>query len=258
MKNITKNTNLMISIATIAAIFIIWFVASNFQLVDGRLIPTPQATWKAFLQVTADYKGHSLLQHFGASMYRLLLAFALAAVTAVPIGLLSGYSDKVRAILTPVIEFYRPLPPLAYYTLLVLALGIEDESKIALLYLACFAPIYLACVSGVTKVKTDFILSAATLGANKTQIFAKVIFPACLPEIFIGIRTAVGVAYTTLVSAEMVAASSGIGWMVLDAKNWFRNDIIFVGIIVMGVTGILIDFLLRLLEKKLVPWGGKV
>ncbi|MGX7195670.1 ABC transporter permease [Enterococcus olivae] len=252
-----KNINLLISAVTIILIFVLWFVSTNLDWVDRRLIPTPQATWNAFIQVLSDYKGHSLMEHFGASMYRLLSAFFLAVVTAVPIGLLSGYSDKARAVLTPIIEFYRPLPPLAYYTLLVLALGIDDESKIALLYLACFAPIYIACVSGVTKVKADFIHSAETLGASKTQIFGHVIFPACLPEMFIGIRTAIGVAYTTLVASEMVAASSGIGWMVLDAKNWFRNDVIFVGIIVMGITGILIDFLLKVLERKLVPWSGK-
>lgn len=250
--------NRVISILTVVVIFILWWMATNWNWVDGRLIPTPQATWEGFLQVLNDYKGHSLWEHLSASMVRLFTAFFLAVITAVPLGLLSGYSNKARAIMTPVIEFYRPLPPLAYYTLLVLALGIGDESKIALLYLACFAPIYIACMAGVLKVKEDFIRSALTLGASRTQVFLRVIFPSCLAEMFTGIRTAIGVAYTTLVAAEMVAASSGIGWMVLDAKNWFRNDVIFVGIIVMGVTGILIDCILRFLEKKLVPWSGKV
>ena len=252
-----KNINRLISIMTVVVIFALWWLSTNLNWVDGRLIPTPQATWNGFLEVMVDYKGHSLIQHFMSSMIRLFTAFLMAVVTAVPLGLLSGYSEKARAIMTPIIEFYRPLPPLAYYTLLVLALGIGDESKIALLYLACFAPIYIACTAGVIKVKQDFIRSALTLGASRTQVFFHVIFPSCLAEIFTGIRTAIGVAYTTLVAAEMVAASSGIGWMVLDAKNWFRSDVIFVGIIIMGITGILIDSILRLLEKKLVPWSGK-
>lgn len=258
MKQKKFNKNTLISIGTVIVIFLIWYLSTNLGWADARLIPTPQSTWDAFIQVLSDYKGHSLFEHLLASMQRLFTAFFLAVITAVPLGLLSGYSDKVRAVLTPIIEFYRPLPPLAYYTLLVLALGINDESKIALLYMACFAPIYISCMAGVIKVKQDFINSAFTVGANKVQVFIYVIFPSCLAEMFTGIRTAVGVAYTTLVAAEMVAATSGIGWMVLDAKNWFRNDVIFVGIIVMGVTGIMIDFMIRFLEKKLVPWSGKV
>lgn len=206
---------------------------------------------------SAGYKGHTLLQHIGSSMHRLLTAFFWAFVIATPLGLISGFSSKVRAALEPIIEFYRPLPPLAYYTLLTLALVIENESKIALLFLACFAPIYVSCVSAVAKIKQDYILSAYTVGANKFQVFRYVIFPSCLADMFVGLRTAIGVAYTTLVAAEMVAATSGIGWMVLDAGNWFRNDVIFVGIIVMGITGLLIDFLLKLIEKKVVPWSGK-
>ena len=187
----------------------------------------------------------------------IFISFLFAALIAVPFGLASGYNSKIRAIFEPIIEFYRPLPPLAYYTLLVLWLGIGNESKITLLFLACFAPIYISCVSAVLKIKEDYINSAYTVGASKYQIFIHVILPSCLPDIFVGIRTAVGVAYTTLVAAEMVAAKSGLGWMVLDASNYLRSDIIFVGIIIMGITGILLDQFLRILEKKIVPWKGK-
>jgi taurine transport system permease protein len=136
-------------------------------------------------------------------------------------------------------------------------MGIENESKIALLFLACFAPIYISCVSAVIKVKEDYINSAYTVGASKMQVFLHVIFPACLPDIFTGLRTALGVAYTTLVSAEMVAANSGIGWMVLDASRYMRSDIIFLGIIIMGITGILLDKSIQFIENKIVPWKGK-
>ncbi len=247
-----------ISIATVVVILLLWWVATHMGWANEKLIPTPEQTWSAFIEVcTNGYKGHTLLQHIGASMQRLFVAFFWAAVIAIPLGLISGFSTKVRAALDPIIEFYRPLPPLAYYTLLTLALGIGNESKVALLFLACFAPIYVACVSAVAKIKQDYILSAYTVGAKKSQVFRYVIFPSCLPDMFVGLRTAIGVAYTTLVAAEMVAATSGIGWMVLDAGNWFRNDVIFVGIIIMGITGLIIDFGLKFIEKKLVPWSGK-
>lgn len=248
----------MLTLATIILILLVWFVVTNFGIANSKMVPTPQAVWNAFIDIIQNgYKNYSLLQHLGASMERLFISFFFAALIAVPFGLASGYNSKIRAIFEAIIEFYRPLPPLAYYTLLVLWLGIGNESKITLLFLACFAPIYISCVSAVLKIKEDYINSAYTVGASKYQIFIHVILPSCLPDIFVGIRTAVGVAYTTLVAAEMVAAKSGLGWMVLDASNYLRSDIIFVGIIIMGITGILLDQFLRILEKKIVPWKGK-
>lgn len=248
----------MLTLATIILILLVWSVVTNFGIANSKMVPTPQAVWNAFIDIIQNgYKNYSLLQHLGASMERLFISFFFAALIAVPFGLASGYNSKIRAIFEPIIEFYRPLPPLAYYTLLVLWLGIGNESKITLLFLACFAPIYISCVSAVLKIKEDYINSAYTVGASKYQIFIHVILPSCLPDIFVGIRTAVGVAYTTLVAAEMVAAKSGLGWMVLDASNYLRSDIIFVGIIIMGITGILLDQFLRILEKKIVPWKGK-
>ena len=236
----------MLTLATIILSLLVWFVVTNFGIANSKMVPTPQAVWNAFIDIIQNgYKNYSLLQHLGASMERLFISFFFAALIAVPFGLASGYNSKIRAIFEPIIEFYRPLPPLAYYTLLVLWLGIGNESKITLLFLACFAPIYISCVSAVLKIKEDYINSAYTVGASKYQIFIHVILPSCLPDIFVGIRTAVGVAYTTLVAAEMVAAKSGLGWMVLDASNYLR------------ITGILLDQFLRILEKKIVPWKGK-
>ncbi|MBU3142920.1 ABC transporter permease [Clostridium sp. CF012] len=248
----------MLTIGTVNVILAIWFIVTVLGWVDPKLVPSPQSVWTALVDILQNgYKNYTLLQHLGTSMGRLVIAFFAAAVMAVPLGLASGYNSKTRAIFEPIIEFYRPLPPLAYYTLLVLWLGIENESKIALLFLACFAPIYISCVSAVMKIKEDYINSAYTVGANKQQIFIHVIFPACLPDIFIGLRTALGVAYTTLVSAEMVAAKSGIGWMVLDASHYLRSDIIFLGIIIMGITGVLLDKSIQFVERKIVPWKGK-
>lgn len=258
MKKSKVSIEKIISIAAVLVFLCWWYLATKFGWVNEKLVPTPKLTIESFVSTMIDgYKGYTLIQHLGYSMSRLFKAFALAAVTAVPVGLLSGFSSKIRAAIEPFIEFYRPLPPLAYYTLLTLALGIGDESKIALLYLACFAPIYVSCVSAVKRIKQDYLLSAYTVGATKKQVFFTVILPSCSADIFVGLRTAIGVAYSTLVAAEMVAAASGIGWMVVDAGNWFRNDLIFVGIFVMGITGLLIDWILKLLEKKLVPWNGK-
>lgn len=248
----------LLTVGSVAAVFAVWLLVSELQWVDPKLVPSPQSVWLAFVDIAQNgYKNQTLLQHLGASLGRLLTAFLCASVIAVPLGLASGYCSKIRAVFEPVIEFYRPLPPLAYYTILVLWLGIGNGSKIALLFLACFAPVYVSCVSAVVKINQDYLNSAYTIGANRRQAFFHVVFPACLPDIFTGLRTALGVGYTTLVSAEMVAATSGIGWMVLDASRYLRSDIIFVGIIIMGITGVLLDRILRLIERWTVPWKGK-
>jgi len=245
-------------VVTIVLVMTIWFIITENNWVSPVLFPSPREVWDAFIDIcTNNYKNYSLLSHLGTSLGRLFFAFFLAIVVAVPLGLASGYNKWFRGLLDPVIEFYRPLPPLAYYTLLVLWLGIGNASKIALLFLACFAPIYIACYSAVLKVPVSYLNCAQSLGANKRQIFWHVILPAGLPDIFVGTRTAIGFGYTTLVAAEMVAARSGIGWMVLDASNYLRSDIVFVGIIIMGITGIVIDALLRQIEKQAIPWKGK-
>lgn len=248
----------LIAAGTVAVLLGGWYFIVAQQYFSEVIVPSPYKVWQSFLTIWAEgYKGISLGQHFFESMVRLLSAFVLVVVTAVPIGLLSGYSSKIRAVFDPIIEFYRPLPPLAYYTMLVIWMGIDNESKIALLYLAGFAPVYLSCLSGVKKIRQEYIQGAYTLGASRWQVFRHVVLPACLPEMFTGIRTALGFSYTTLVAAEMVAADSGIGWMVLDASKFLLSDIIFTGIIIMGITGLAMDALLRVAEHRLVPWKGK-
>lgn len=170
---------------------------------------------------------------------------------------MSGYFEEVQAIFEPIVSFIRPLPPLGYYTIIILWMGINDNSKIFLLFLGGFAPIYISCVAGVKRVKQDYINRARTLGASKRQVFFYVILPSALPDIFVGLRNAMSAAYATSVAAEMVAAISGIGWMVLDASKYMRSDVIFVGIIIMGITGIILDKILIFLESRIVFWKGK-
>lgn len=246
------------TIGMLSLLLAAWYILCRSELLPSVLVPAPATVLESALRIWHEgYKDTSLASHLGASMFRLLGSFALVVITAIPLGLASGYSRWVSAALDPLVEFYRPLPPLAYFTLLVIWLGIDNTSKFALLYLAGFAPVYVACSAGVRRVRLEYIQASRTLGANRWQTFRHVIAPACLPDIFTGLKTALGVAYTTLVAAEMVAAESGIGWMVLDASKFLSSDVVFVGIFIMGTTGVALIAGISLLEKWLVPWRGR-
>lgn len=255
-----KKIDLFISFISVFVILSAWYIISNFTEISSVFLPKPQECWESFVKIASDgygTNGDTLFIHLMSSFKRLLIAYGLVIITAIPLGLICGFFPRINAIFTPIIEFYRPLPPLAYYTLLVLWMGIGESSKVMLLYLAGFAPVFINCVSGVKHIKKEKIQAAHMLGANTFQTFLTVVFPASLPDIFTGLRIAIGVEYTTLVAAEMVAAKTGIGWMVLDASNWLKSEVVFFGVILMGITGIFLNCIMVVLEKKIVHWSGK-
>ena len=246
---------LAVSCCSVLVILAVWWLASRYAWVNPLFLPSPAKVWSAFSDIAREgYKGSTLLGHIEASMRRILIAMFFVFVTAVPLGIVCGRSRLVRAVFDPIIEFYRPLPPLAYYSLLVLWFGIEDTSKVILLFLSGFAPMFIAAVYSARRIPADRINGARTLGANGFRLYAFVIFPSCLPDLLTGLRTSVGVTYATLVAAEMVAAVSGIGWMALDASKYLRSDIIYAVIIIMGVIAIVIDSAIRLLIRRVSPW----
>jgi taurine transport system permease protein len=253
-----QNKYKLISVISVLTVILLWELGSILNWFNPVFIPPISSVLSAFFEVLENgYKGYSLVYHVFCSMRRLFLAIGFAFLIAVPAGILAGSSRVFLAIIDPFVEFYRALPPLAYYTLLVLWFGIEDFSKVALLFLSGFAPLFIATVFAVQKVPKSRLNGAKSLGAKRISLFIKIIFPSCLPDILTGLRTAVGVSYATLVAAEMVAAVSGIGWMVLDASKYIRFDIVYFGIIIMGILAIIIDALLRILIHKITPWIGK-
>jgi len=244
-----------ISAFSVLAVLFVWWLASRNEWVTPLFLPTPADVWSAFADIAREgYKGSTLPEHILASLRRIFIALFFIFITAVPLGILCGRIRWIRSVFDPFIEFYRPLPPLAYYSLLVLWFGIEDMSKIILLFLSGFAPLFIAAVHSSRRVPESRINGARSLGARGWRLYFYVILPSCLPDLLTGLRTAVGVTYATLVAAEMIAAVSGIGWMVLDASKYLRSDIIYAAIIMMGIIAILIDTALRMLIKRVSPW----
>ncbi|UPK75461.1 ABC transporter permease [Nocardioidaceae bacterium SCSIO 66511] len=249
----------LISVGAVLAVLLLWWAVTALDLVKPLFMPEPGAVWDAFIRTLTDgYRGHSLLQHLSISLQRVLIGFAIAVVIAVPLGVLAGVSRRLDAVLDPLITFYRVLPPLAYFSLLLIVLGIGEASKVTLLLLAAFPPVFLAVVQGVRSVAKGRIDAARSLGANRRQVMRYVILPSILPELFVGMRVSLGITYTTLVAAEMIAAQMGIGWMVFDAKRYLQTDVVYLGIIIMGITGVVLDGIAKYAQRRIVPWQGKV
>lgn len=248
----------LVSGATVAVLLAAWWLATHGGLVKPLFLPRPEDIASAFRQAwNGDLDGAPLTTHLADSLARVVGAFLLAACVGVPAGLAMGVSRIARGILDPVIEFYRPLPPLAYLPLMIIWFGIGELSKVLLIFLAAFAPVALATRAGVLSASRDQINAALSLGASRAQVVRFVVLPAALPEILIGLRIGMGVGWTTLVAAEMVAATAGVGQLVLNASNFLRTDLVVMGILLIGALAILFEFGMRALERRLVPWKGK-
>lgn len=247
-----------VSVVAVVVVLALWELSSVLGWVDPVFLPSPQTVWASLADLVQNgYKGNSLLAHISVSMVRLFTAIGLIVVIGVPLGMLAGVSRLARSIISPFIEFYRAIPPLAYYTLIVLWMGIGDGSKEVLLFLSGFAPFLIAVTFAVENVSRVRIEAARSLGAGRMRLLTSIVFRECLPDILTALRTSVGITYATLVAAEMVAATAGIGWLVLDASKYLRNDVVYAGVILMGVIAIVLNELILLLVKVATPWSSK-
>ncbi len=235
-----------------------WMWLTLSGAVSDLFLPPPRELWDALLDLLQDgYKSRPLWEHIGDSLIRVFAGFGLGAAIGTLLGLLMGYLPIVDALAAPFVEFLRPLPQLAYLVLLIIWLGIGETSKITLLFLAALPVSAVAARDGVRSVSQARVRVAQSLGASEWQIFRHVVFPSAPAEIFTGARLAVGIVYGTLIASEIIAGTSGIGWMILDAGRFLRSDYVFVGILIIGFMGIALDRLLLAAEARWVHWAGR-
>ena len=254
-RRLQVSTSFLLSTATVCTVFALWVLVTAMGWANELFLPGPVAVWHAFVKaLTKGYQGSTLIEHVGTSLYRILVAFALACVAGIPLGVLMGVSRHARAILNPLIEFYRPLPPLGLYTVLVMWLGIGETSKLSLLFLAGLPGIIIATIQAVATIDPVYVRAAQALGATRRALLFEVYLPAAGPLILAGMRISLGFTYTVLVAAEIVAASAGIGWMIWDAAKFLLSDVVIMGLIVLGLTGFLLDCVMRLVGRLLMPW----
>ena len=266
------NSGRLWSIVTVVVLILAWWVATVGGILDpifwppldGSLYPwddpnraRPGVVDRFVSLVVEGYRNVSLGEHVWTSVRRVLLGVLFGAVVGIPLGFAMGLNSVARGLLDPVVEFIRPIPPLALIPLVILWLGIDETAKTFLLFLAALFIMLIAARAGVNSVRISKVHAAYSLGASRSQVLRHVILPNALPEIFTGVRTSMGVCWGTLVAAELVAADQGVGSMMMVAKNFLQTDVVVIGIIIIGAIGFAIEMLMRVLEAWLIPWKGK-
>lgn len=247
-----------ISAGAVLAVVVLWQLSGSLKWIDPLLLPPPTEIWTSTLELLqAGYREVPLWQHFGVSVLRATAAFIVAIAVGIPVGLAMGLSPVVNAVLNPFVQFLRPLPKIALIPLAVVWFGIGEGSKFFLIFLSCFLTVTVGAAAAVGSVSQGRIRAARVLGASPAQVYVHVVLPNAAPELFTAVRLAVGIGWTSLIAAEMVAATSGLGWMVMNAGSYLRTDLVMLGIVLLGVTGYLFDLALVLAQRALVPWAGK-
>nr|WP_201279408.1 taurine ABC transporter permease TauC [Cedecea colo] len=248
-----------LSLVTLTTIVLLWWWVAAEQWISPLFLPPPGQVLSKLISIAGPegFMDATLWQHLAASLLRILTALFAAVLIGIPVGIAMGLSPTVRGILDPLIELYRPVPPLAYLPLMVIWFGIGETSKILLIYLAIFAPVAMSAMAGVRSVQQVRVRAARALGATRAQVVWHVILPGALPEILTGFRIGLGVGWSTLVAAELIAATRGLGFMVQSAGEFLATDVVLAGIGVIAVIAFCLELGLRALQRRLTPWHGE-
>jgi NitT/TauT family transport system permease protein len=219
-----------------------------------KVVPSPLSVEKGLAQLL---QRHVLWADIADSLRRVALGFGLATIIGIPLGLTLGWYPALNQVVNPVIQILRPISPIAWIPVAIVFFGVGERPAVFLIFLSAFFPILVACVSGVANVPMIFRRAGRNFGLSPAQILAKVVFPAALPQILIGLRIALGVAWLVVVAAEMIAVDSGLGYLVIDSRNsGKRYDLVVAAMLMIGLIGLTLDFAFRRLERiRSVRWG---
>lgn len=258
-----RRTRFLGTLLAAALVLGIWWLATGLHIWSELILPSPPKVWRAFIQSVTVHDGRRGLSnqylwvHLWASLWRILNGVFWATIVGVPLGLALGMWRPFELIAEPIVSFLRSLPPLGYFSLLIIWFGIDNSSKIWLLFLAAFPPIALGVASGVATVRVERVNAALVLGAGRWRLLRHTVLPSALPDLITGLRLAVGFAWTTIVAAETSNGLPGIGGLAWATKKELRSDIAILCVIVIGITAVALDSLLRLAERRVIPWKGR-
>ena len=244
---------------SVTVVLAAWQVAAAYIVAKPSVFPTLPVIFQAGLSLaTIGFEGQTLLSDILASVSRIAIGFGIAVVLGVLVGFLMAVSRTFSRLIDPWLQFIRPIPPLAYVPLLIVWFGIGATPKILTIIVGTIPVIILGTYSGAQSVPIDLVRGAQCLGANRLQVLRLVIFRSALPSIFTSMRTGIGIAWTYLVAAELIAARSGLGWLVQNAAQALSVATVIAAIVVIGALGYAMDVVIRIAEHFVVPWKGKI
>jgi taurine transport system permease protein len=249
---------LLIALTSLAAMFAAWWFATRPDgLVPALFLPPPEDVWDAFVRLwSRPYLGSTLGEHVAASLRIVAGGWLLAGVVGLPLGIAMGWWKRVRWIAFPIFQILRPVPPLAWIPLAILWLGIGNSARIFVVFIAAIVPWVLNSMQAVYSIDSLLVRAARTLGASDAQILTRVVCRTALPTLVAGARIALGNAWTTLVAAELLAATAGLGYIALNASRTLEVGILLVAMAIIGVLGALFSIGMHLLTRWVAPWAG--
>ena len=238
-------------LAVVGAVIAAWWISVIVS--ESLIFPTP---WQVVTGLYELIEEGTLLEHIGASLFRVGTGFFLALALGVPLGLLMGWVGAAFAMLNPIIQILRPISPIAWIPIAILWFGVGDLSPIFLIFLSSLFPTVVQTIAGVHTIDRQYLRAAQNFGVSRMRLFRRVVIPAVLPEIITAARISLGVAWLVVVAAEMIALRSGLGFLIIDSRNaGNRYDLVVAGMAIIGVTGLLLDGGMRRLERlRIVRW----
>lgn len=250
---------ILLSVVGLVAFIGIWEVAVRVGLVSTDKLVSPSQILATFIDKLDNPipDGNTILVHLGTSLKLVVAGFVVSCVIGVPLGLLMGFFNTTNRLVAPIFEIVRPIPPLAWIPIVIVLLGIGFESELFIIFVAAFVPCVINSYTGIKATSKTLINVAKTAGASKWQLFFKVGIPSALPMVFTGVKISFGSAWATLVAAEMIASSEGLGFMIQQGRSFRRPDIVLLGMLVIGLVGAVLTGLLSIVEKKAIPWRNK-
>ncbi|HWN91681.1 MAG TPA: ABC transporter permease [Verrucomicrobiae bacterium] len=258
-KTLGRPAAVLLRVCSLLLFFALWWSVSLLnahvlKVFNPVLLPAPDEVLRAGIKMAASGE---LLRHITASLSRVLWGFGIAAVLGVVVGTALGRSRVLEHLVEPTLEMLRPIPPLAFLPMMVLWFGIGESSKVAFIAYAAFFPVFTTTVEGIKYVDPVLIRAASSLGATERQIFWHVVLPAATPNIITGLRLAFGLSFFVIVAAEFIAADSGLGFLINDARTFFLVANMLLGAAVIGIIGVAANVLLRKLEARLLRWRAE-
>ena len=247
---------MLLSVLGIIVFIGIWEAVVKFGLISEDKLVAPSPIVLTFMDKLENPipDGNTIIVHFLTSLKLVVLGFLVSCIIGVPLGLFMGFFNVANRIFTPIFEIIRPIPPLAWIPIVIVVLGIGLKAELFIIFVASFVPCVINSYTGIRATSQTLINVAKTAGANKFQIFYKVGIPSALPMVFTGIKVSFGSAWATLVAAEMIASSEGLGYMIQQGRVARRPDIVLLGMLVIGLVGAVLTAILSILEKKAIPW----